>query len=170
MKRIFMSTNKLYNMLRPWMMKETSYRCVTVSQLCDMVYDTASDSIKKDKELFLQVVNDLWEAAHDYTIESDSMCREDLTDFIEEHFQPAIKQNVMIENKSSHTPIAIEKVKKGDFIRLLNRENAPVYIRGEYSTLDWPRGKGRYECGAFDDISKARYLKKGTIVYIGFDF
>lgn len=71
---------------------------------------------------------------------------------------------------SPNTPVPIESVKKGEYIRLLNRENAPVNIRGEYSTLDWPRGKGRYECGSFDDISKARYLKKGTIVYVGFEF
>lgn len=72
--------------------------------------------------------------------------------------------------QTEHTPIPIEQVKKGEYIRLIARKSAPVYIRGEYTTLDRPRGKGRYECGAFDDISKARYLKKGTIVYIGFDF
>ncbi|WP_373156865.1 hypothetical protein [Bacteroides cellulosilyticus] len=38
------------------------------------------------------------------------------------------------------------------------------------STLDWPRGKGRYTCDAFNDINKTRYLRKGTIVYVEFKF
>lgn len=71
---------------------------------------------------------------------------------------------------SLYTSMPVEKVRKGEYIRLKDTETAPVYIRGEYSSLDWPRGEGRYECGAFDDISKSRYLKKGTIVYVGFDF
>lgn len=71
---------------------------------------------------------------------------------------------------SLYTPMPIEKVKKGEYIRLIDSETAPVYIRGEYSALEWPRGKGRYECVAFDDSSKTRDFKKGRIVYVGFYF
>lgn len=38
------------------------------------------------------------------------------------------------------------------------------------STLDWARGKGIYACGTFNNINKTRYLRKGTIVYVEFNF
>ena len=58
---------------------------------------------------------------------------------------------------------AIENVVKGEFIRF--KENGPVYVKGGYK-----RGEGRYECTAFDDANKWRNVKKGTEVFVDFEF
>tara|TARA_R110000822_G_scaffold11698_13_gene42497 strand:+ start:3931 stop:4140 length:210 start_codon:yes stop_codon:yes gene_type:complete len=61
----------------------------------------------------------------------------------------------------------IEDVKAGEFIRIVTK-NGPgreVYIKGDYQ-----RDLKKWECDAESDISKSRYLKKGTLVLIGFDY
>lgn len=63
---------------------------------------------------------------------------------------------------------AIENVSKGEFIRF--KENGPVYVKGAYTTLGYKRGEGRYECTASDDANKWRNVKKGTEVFVNFEF
>lgn len=62
-------------------------------------------------------------------------------------------------------PCKIQKVPKREFIRLKDRPDAPVWIRGEYC-----RETKGYEISKFDDISCFRTIKKDTIVYMGFTF
>lgn len=60
--------------------------------------------------------------------------------------------------------IAIENVKKGEFIKRI-AYGSKVHIRGEYD-----RTTKRYRCDDWDDISRDIQLKKGTIVYVDFEF
>jgi hypothetical protein len=58
----------------------------------------------------------------------------------------------------------IEDLKKGEFFKL-KPDSSVVYVRGIYI-----RETKRYESSKFDDINSFTYKKKGTIVYVGFDF
>jgi hypothetical protein len=70
-----------YNLLlklRGWIMRETEYRCVTVDEIVDKVQKHVPKTILKSREAFTDVVNGLWNAAHDYSIDSEDFLREDL--------------------------------------------------------------------------------------------
>lgn len=58
----------------------------------------------------------------------------------------------------------IEDLKKGEFFKLKPESNI-VYVRGSYV-----RETKRYESCKFEDINSFTYKKKGTIVFVGFDF
>ena len=64
----------------------------------------------------------------------------------------------------------IEDVKRGEYFRRKESETSPVYIRGEFSTLDRKRGQGRYSCTKFSDHCAEICLKRGTVVYTDIDF
>lgn len=42
----------------------------------------------------------------------------------------------------------LKNVKRDEFFRLANSENAPLWMRGEYD-----RSRKKYECYKFDDIN-----------------
>jgi hypothetical protein len=60
--------------------------------------------------------------------------------------------------------IKIEDAKKGDFIRR-KPEAKTTFTAGGYC-----RFEKRYQLDDWHDISRCIYLKKGTEVYVGFDF
>ena len=60
--------------------------------------------------------------------------------------------------------IKIENAKKGDFIRRKPDAKTP-FTAGGYC-----RFEKRYLLDDWHDISRCIYLKKGTEVYVGFDF
>jgi hypothetical protein len=62
-----------------------------------------------------------------------------------------------------HTETKIELVKKGEYIRF--KVDGPVYVKGDYN-----RHTKKYEASKFEDINHYTEKKKGTKVYIGFDF
>ena len=52
------------------------------------------------------------------------------------------------------TTTTIKQVKKGDFFRLTNNENAPLWVRGYY----YAPGKV-YECYKYDDVNHEAFFK-----------
>ena len=60
--------------------------------------------------------------------------------------------------------VKIEDVKKGDFVR------RKADSKTTYTTNGYCRFNKRYEINDWDDINRWMYLKKGTLVYIGFTF
>jgi len=62
------------------------------------------------------------------------------------------------------TRIKIENVKKGDFVRR-KVDAKTTFTRGEYC-----RFERRYILNDWDDISRYVYIKKGTEVFIDFNF
>ncbi len=59
---------------------------------------------------------------------------------------------------------SIETLKKGEFFK--RKESAKkVYEKSVYC-----RENKKYECVNFDDINDFIYLKKGTKVFVNFDF
>lgn len=60
---------------------------------------------------------------------------------------------------------AIRELSKGEFFRLTNRENAPVWVRGEYV-----REAKKYSTYKYDDINNERLLPGDKEVFIGFTF
>jgi hypothetical protein len=68
----------LFWKLRDWIMRETGYRCVCIAEVVDKVHRYAPKAILKNREQFKKAVNDLWNCAHEYTIDSENYLREDL--------------------------------------------------------------------------------------------
>ena len=60
--------------------------------------------------------------------------------------------------------VEINKVKKGEFIKL-SESAKEVWIANGYC-----RTNKRYEINSYSDISKFRYLSKGRLVVIDFEF
>ncbi len=58
----------------------------------------------------------------------------------------------------------IENVKAGEFVKV-SENGKRVYTRGDYCRIN-----KMYELIACDDICAWRYVKKGTYVYVGFDY
>tara|TARA_R110001632_G_scaffold229359_1_gene365397 strand:+ start:198 stop:467 length:270 start_codon:yes stop_codon:yes gene_type:complete len=63
--------------------------------------------------------------------------------------------------------VKIEEVKKGDFFKRLRKgePSSKVYAKGGFD-----RFEKKYIGEDWDDISREIYLKKGTLVAVGFDF
>lgn len=59
----------------------------------------------------------------------------------------------------------IRELKKGEFFRLTDRENAPVWVRGEYI-----REVKKYSTYKYDDVNNERLLPGDKEVFIGFTF
>lgn len=58
----------------------------------------------------------------------------------------------------------IENIKVGEYFKK-KPDGKTVYIRDKYV-----QGMKKYECYKFDDVNDLCYLKKGSVVYIGFTF
>lgn len=61
--------------------------------------------------------------------------------------------------------VQLKQVKQGEFFKLRETENAPVWVRGEYDRED-----KKYLCAKFDNINYEQMFKGNRIVFIGFDF
>lgn len=59
----------------------------------------------------------------------------------------------------------IRELKKGELFRLSDRENAPVWVRGEYV-----REVKRYSTYKYDDVNHEQLLKGNRKVFVGFTF
>lgn len=59
----------------------------------------------------------------------------------------------------------IRNTNQGQYFRLKDSENAPVWIRGEYN-----RSEGKYSCTRFDDANHESLMKPNRIIFIGFEF
>lgn len=59
----------------------------------------------------------------------------------------------------------IRELKKGEFFRLTDRENAPVWVRGEYI-----REVKKYSTYKYDDVNHESLRSGGKIVVVGFTF
>lgn len=60
--------------------------------------------------------------------------------------------------------IKIEELKNGEFFK---RKSG---AKKTYQALGYCRTNKKYEASNYDDINDFIYLKKGTVVIIGFDF
>ncbi|PZP41965.1 MAG: hypothetical protein DI598_17555 [Pseudopedobacter saltans] len=60
--------------------------------------------------------------------------------------------------------IEINKLKKGEFLKI-KESSKTVFVYDGYN-----RTTKKYSVYAFDDISRFREFKKGTIVHINFEF
>lgn len=69
--------DNLFWRLRDWMLHNTGYRCVTVSEMLDKIYKYAPKTIKRDREMFEAVAHDLWAVDSDCGILDDEMYLED---------------------------------------------------------------------------------------------
>ena len=78
LKGIELMQYNLYWKLRGWIMRETSYRCVCVSEIVDKVKKYAPKAILKCREQFEKAINNLWSAVNDFSIDSEDYLREDL--------------------------------------------------------------------------------------------
>ena len=76
----------LYWKLRPWIMRESSSRCVTVGEVVDKVKQYAPKTILKSREEFVKAVEELWRANHDFSIMSEPDFREDFEFYLESIF------------------------------------------------------------------------------------
>lgn len=65
---------------------------------------------------------------------------------------------------AEHKQVAIETVKKGTFVR-----KTPT-SKKTYKVGDYDKDDGKYELHDEDDISRSVYVKKGTKVYVGFEY
>jgi hypothetical protein len=65
------------------------------------------------------------------------------------------------------TTTTIEKVKKGEFFMLRAGEPKMTNV---YTAEGYCRMNRKYTGGKYSDISACVYRKKGTIVYIDFEF
>lgn len=59
----------------------------------------------------------------------------------------------------------IRELKKGEFFRLTDRENAPVWVRGEYI-----REVKKYSIYKYDDVNHENLRSGDKIVFVGFAF
>lgn len=57
--------------------------------------------------------------------------------------------------------ISIKNLKKGEFFRLKNDENAPLWVRSEYNRTD-----KKYESYKYDDTNHFIYCKSDRKVFI----
>jgi hypothetical protein len=62
----------------------------------------------------------------------------------------------------------IEKVPMGEFIRKIRKDGTP--FQGVFTRQAFCRYEKKYQCDDENDISRCVYLKKGTIVLVGFDY
>jgi hypothetical protein len=69
----------------------------------------------------------------------------------------------MNTNQDSFSTSKIENVKIGDLFKL--KENGTVYVRDSYNQFT-----KKYSSHRFDDISRFKELKKGTVVLVDFTF
>lgn len=60
--------------------------------------------------------------------------------------------------------VNIEDVKKGDYVRR-KPDAKTTFVRGEYCRSD-----KKYEISDFEDMNRWVSLKKGTAVFVDFDF
>ena len=61
--------------------------------------------------------------------------------------------------------IRLKDVKKGDFFRVKNTPNAPVWVRGEYE-----RNEKKYSCYKYDDVNHEAFYKGDKLVFVDFEF
>lgn len=59
----------------------------------------------------------------------------------------------------------VKNVKKGEFVRLSDKQNAKTYTRGEYC-----RSSKKYMLHDESDISAAIFVKAERAVFIGFEY
>lgn len=59
----------------------------------------------------------------------------------------------------------IRELKKGEFFRLTDRGNAPVWVRGEYI-----REVKKYSTYKYDDVNHENLRSGDKIVFVGFTF
>lgn len=59
----------------------------------------------------------------------------------------------------------IRELKKGEFFRLTDRENAPVWVRGEYI-----REVKKYSIYKYDDVNHESLRSGDKIVFVSFTF
>ena len=55
----------------------------------------------------------------------------------------------------------LRKVKEGDFFRLADNENAPLWVRGYYE-----RSERKYEVCKYDDANHENFMRGSRVVYI----
>lgn len=69
---------------------------------------------------------------------------------------------VSISNDAT-TQVPVEKIKKGEFVRL--QLNGSTYRKGEFD-----RYNKAYALENYNDISNFKYVKKGKLLWVGFEF
>lgn len=72
--------------------------------------------------------------------------------------------NQVTVNGDTHTASTIGALPQGEYFKR-KPESHKVYTRDEYD-----RTMKRYSCGDTDDISREIWLKKDTVVWIGFSY
>lgn len=59
------------------------------------------------------------------------------------------------------TQTTIKKLKRGEFFRFINDENAPLWVRSAFNRID-----KNYECYRYDDVNHCVYCKAERKIWI----
>ena len=57
----------------------------------------------------------------------------------------------------------IKQLKKGDYFRLVDKEHAPLWVRGQFVRND---KLNRYSCFRYDDINHEKFFNGETEVFV----
>lgn len=68
----------LFWRLRGWILRKTENECVNVGDIVGKIGKYAPKAILRNREQYEYAVKNLWNAAHDYSIDSEDYMREDL--------------------------------------------------------------------------------------------
>ena len=77
----------------------------------------------------------------------------------------ATTMNIAILNKLTNQETTIKQIKQGEMFRFIDRENAPVWVRGSYD-----RESGKYSCIKYADMNHETFKLGSCIVFVGFTF
>lgn len=84
--KVNLMCDNLFWRLRDWVFRSYDREYLTVGQIIDKVYKYAPKTIKKDKDAFILVVEQLWAVNNDYTIYDDDYIQEDFNWHLEYYF------------------------------------------------------------------------------------
>ena len=69
---------------------------------------------------------------------------------------------VLIDNDAT-TQVPVEKIKNGEYVRI--QLNGKTYTKQKFD-----RENKKYELQGQDDIGNFKYVKKGTLLWVGFEY
>lgn len=61
--------------------------------------------------------------------------------------------------------VELKTLKNGDFFKLNNKENATIYVKGEYD-----RSSKKYSCYKYYDVNDERFFNGSKKVFVEFEF
>ncbi len=69
---------------------------------------------------------------------------------------------------TTEQPMPVEKIASGEFVRRISKDGSvqeTTYVRG-----DFDRSSKRYSLTDFNDVNREVFVKKGTLLFVGFTY